>query len=189
MYRKIYLTKAEAVDAAAKYAEIRDARCGRETFIDDQFANDCEEDDRFAAAIGSWCGTLSAVAVDKGADTIAEFGWWCEDDEEFVEGFLERQDDDAKYTVTKVEWHDNFGIHSNEATYIFAIFHWEGKQGNDGMAAALINVNAKRCWTIDDWQQPTWPISVSECEGYDWRDFENREDVSGSEILAKATER
>ncbi len=184
--RKIYLTKRDAFDAAVQYAEIRDAKSGRMTELDADDLPECS--DKFALCVPSWAGTAPAVAVDKGRDTIAEFGWWCESDEEFVEGYLERQDGDAKYTVTKVEWYEHWGVNASASTFIFATFRWEDA-GNSGMSAALINPRRSTCWTLADWQLQSIPISASECENYEWRDLEHGETVPGDEILNVASER
>lgn len=182
MFRKMYLTRAAAEDAAAKYAEILNAKSGRLTTIDSD--EEYEMSEEFALCVDSWI-EASAVAVDKGADTIALFGWKYENEEAYVSEFLERQDPDCKYTVTKVEWH---GVNDN--TYVFAVFSWRGEgYGNGGMSAALINPRRRACWVLDDWQLPICPIYVDECENYSWTDLENHESVSGDEILAKATER
>lgn len=176
----------DAENAAAKCAEIHDARSGRLTQIDGSTLPD--ESDKFALAVQSWSGEVPAVAVDKGCDTIALFGWWCNDDADFVTGFLERQDADCKFDVTKVEWYEHFGVNDNEDTFIFATFRWKSG-ANEGLSAALINPRRSTCWTLTDWQQAQIPIDPSECENFSWRDLENSEDVSGDEILAVVSER
>lgn len=186
IFRKIYLTRNDAEDAAAKYAEIHEARRGRMSQIESDTSPD--ESERFTLAVGSWSGELPAVAVDKGRDTIALFGWWCKDDADFVTGFLERQDADGNFAVTKVEWYEHFGMNENEDTFIFAAFRW-ASGANEGLSAALINPRRNTCWTLADWQLERIPINLSECECFSWRDFENSADVSGDTILAEVSER
>lgn len=134
--KTLYYTKGEALKAAHDAAE----QCNgttRHTFVDYR-TRGLEEDDRFAAIVGTWSGECEAVEVlGRDGEQVGVFAWWTEGEEMKT---LEFEGYEVRLYVTDDEFVLDFGTGAGWARYPRESF---------GLSKALVDQYFLDCEDVD----------------------------------------